>query len=191
MSEEILKDLITLLWSCAVGVGLCIFYEILKSVRLSFKLPTAITITLDILFSIISAVVTFCLALVRCNGYIRGYVIFGEIVGFIALRLLSFGVIHKIFSVIFSIINRIVLRISTVFHRVSDSLFNKIIKSFVILKKQLRSLLQMMYNHIGEKYKRKRRAKDDRKNKTHNDIKTKSPTAKTHKARKEKSKKRG
>ena len=195
MSEEIIKDLITLLWSCAVGAGLCVLYEILKSLRISFKLPTVLIIALDILFFGVAAVVTFCLLLVHCRGYVRGFVIFGETVGFTALRILSFGVIHKFFSVIFGIVNRIVSHISTVFHRIFSGLLNKIIKSSVILKKQLRTVIQMMYNHIGEKYKRKRRAQSGKQknnsNETHSVIPPDTRPKKKRKTRKEKGNARG
>ncbi len=59
----------------------------------------------DIAFWLIIAVATFCFLLIRCRGEVRGFVLVGEGLGFLVLRLLLSEAIIKFFLVLFAAVD--------------------------------------------------------------------------------------
>lgn len=164
MSGSVVYDMLTLGIAAAVGALLGVWYDILKSIRLSFKLPFLAVFALDLLFFIVAAAVTFCLLLVRCRGYVRGFVIFGECVGFAVLRLtlskpivcaLKF-LLNIIKSTVVFIIDRIIkparLCIFNISARILHAEMNIIVKSLLCVKKMLQRTVKLVYNYREEKY---------------------------------------
>lgn len=164
MNGSVAQDLITLGISAAIGAALCVLYDVLKSIRLSFKLRFPLLFVLDLLFFIVSALVTFSLLLVRCRGYVRGFVIIGEAAGFIFIRMILRDLVATALSiairaiktaVIFiyvHIVRPIKLSILTVLRRISRSLLNIIVKSAFLLKKLLQRIRLLVYNYNEKKH---------------------------------------
>lgn len=82
-------QIITMLVSAAVGGALCIIYDIMRGIRRGGALTGFWQVLCcDILFWILSAVVVFCLMLVKTSGVVRSYLVVGLMVGFLIVRLL-------------------------------------------------------------------------------------------------------
>ena len=81
-------DFLTFLWCVVLGAALCILYDLFKSIRLAVRLRGIPLFVLDFLYFILAAVLTFFMMLVRCFGEIRWFVLGGELLGFILMRLL-------------------------------------------------------------------------------------------------------
>lgn len=76
-------QVVSFLFSLALGVCFCAFYDIFRAVRLVWC-PKGLTVFLqDIIYFCILSVVTFIFLLSITNGEIRGYVLFGILLGFL------------------------------------------------------------------------------------------------------------
>lgn len=79
-------QVINLLYSAAFGIIICLIYDILRSLRCVFSFKNSTVFFQDILFFIILAITVFCFLIVTTNGQLRGYIIFGIILGFLICR---------------------------------------------------------------------------------------------------------
>ncbi len=194
-------DLATIAFALVMGMLLCVLYEIFKAVRLSFPIGSVAIFVLDILFWVISAVVTFCLLLVRCRGYVRWFVLASETVGFVIWRILlgermlkvAVAILKAIKSVISFVSKRIIMpitaRISTILRKVLGSLLSIMGKCAINLKKVLQQRCKLLYNWIDIKCKRRGfvsgTGKRTKGSSTTNASKTKQTSRKKEKAKKQ------
>ncbi len=79
------------LLSLGLGFLLGIFYDIVRTVRISFTKSRAAVIIFDILYFLFVAVATFLFILSVNKGEIRFYFLFGEIIGWL-IYYFTFGV---------------------------------------------------------------------------------------------------
>lgn len=79
------------LLSLGVGFALGVFYDILRTVRLSVTNSKAATVIFDVLYFAVFGLATFLFILAINKGQIRFYIIFGEVIG-AAFYYFSFGV---------------------------------------------------------------------------------------------------
>ncbi len=76
----------TFLLSLLLGVAFCLVYDTVRTIELKFRMsPTAVFFT-DVLYFAVIAIFDFCFFLVRTNGEIRGFVLAGQLVGFLACK---------------------------------------------------------------------------------------------------------
>lgn len=94
----------------AVGFGffIGILYDLFRTLRLLLTNGKRAFLVSDILFSLAAGLFTFLFALVQLDGTIRGYALFGEIIGFLIYSV-TFGVFFTKLS------DRIVRGISRIF----------------------------------------------------------------------------
>ena len=69
------------------GVVLCLVYDLMRIFRLAVPPGKVLAFFEDVLWFFIAAVVTYLVCLAECNGEVRGYVLIGEIIGFLICRL--------------------------------------------------------------------------------------------------------
>ena len=81
-------DFLTFLWCVILGATLCMLYDLFKSVRLAVRLRGISLFFLDLLYFILAAILTFFMMLVRCFGEVRWFILAGELLGFVLMRLL-------------------------------------------------------------------------------------------------------
>lgn len=129
--------------SVVLGVLLCVFYDIIKSLRLTFDFSSVAIFLQDIIYACVSAFVTFLFLLSVTNGEMRGYVIFGVSVGFILSRFTLSRFFCKILKIIFSSIKMLFGGFGRWFYLKFDLLTEKIIK---ICKKTLKSVKKLLKN---------------------------------------------
>lgn len=88
---------------CALLLGgiFSFFYDILKSIRLSFKPRSAIVFIIDILFFTTIALVIFFYLLASTSGEVRIYILIGCLIGFFLTRVLLSKFICFLFVFVF------------------------------------------------------------------------------------------
>lgn len=96
---------LTFLIALGIGVSLCLLYDVFRIIRIGWP-PSAVSAFIeDIIYWFFSALITFCLLIVRCSGEIRGYVIFGELLGWIFCRFTVSVVLVKTADSIFKFLS--------------------------------------------------------------------------------------
>lgn len=106
----------------AIGFGFCIgiLYDVFRMLRLLLcGGKNKAFLVSDILYALVAAVLTFLFALTLLNGGIRGYVLFGELLGFL-IYYISFG----------AFVVRMTDKITAFLRRVFGRIFRAIAKPF-------------------------------------------------------------
>lgn len=119
-------------YSLVIGVGLGVVYDIFRITRLLFPKSFFLTFFQDILFWIISLVVTFFFSLVYNNGELRLYIIIAEILGFLAYYFTFGRVVFWLFR--------------STFKRVKNFLDNIYKKTRKIVKKTSKNVKKPLQN---------------------------------------------
>ena len=91
------------LYSIGIGVALGLIYDFIKIDRIVFKRKNLFVFCGDILFWLISTFVFFSFSVVFSNGQIRGYLLFGSLLGFLIYKL----TLSRIFILIVSPLKRV------------------------------------------------------------------------------------
>lgn len=135
--------------SLAVGILLCLFYDILRAFRAEKVCGSIVIFIQDVCYWLISALFVFSFLLVTTNGELRGYVFFGTAVGFFLCRLTLSVICFKIFRFLwrhtihfFVLINAGFTRFISVFNRFYTKCFKK---ADFLLKKLLKSTVGLLY----------------------------------------------
>ena len=79
-------QILTFWIAAAVGVGLCLFYDLFRLARLVRRPSRGGAFFQDLLWWAVAAVVTYGLLLVRCKGVVRSFALLGEAAGFALCR---------------------------------------------------------------------------------------------------------
>lgn len=127
--------------SLVLGILLCVFYDIIKSFRLTFNFSTIAIFLQDIIYSVIAAFATFLFLLSVTNGEMRGYVIVGILAGFILSRVTLSRILCKFLKIIYGGIKRLFGAVSKGFYLSFDLLTEKMLKIF---KKTLKSVKKLL-----------------------------------------------
>ena len=97
------------LLSAVLGGMFCIFYDLFRAVRLAVSHSVFTIFIEDILYFCFISFFSFCFLLATTNGQVRGFVIFGIVIGFFITRCTVSFVLMKIYSFvlkwIFKILN--------------------------------------------------------------------------------------
>ena len=105
------------LLSAALGVILCIIYDVFRSYR-KVKLPSVIAVFVqDVVFFALSAVLTFLLLIATTKGQIRAYVFLGIIIGFAVCRISLSIIIFKVLVWLFKKCKSLLRLINGIFSR--------------------------------------------------------------------------
>lgn len=136
-------QIFTFLISLAMGAAICLLYDLFRIFRLCVKCGGISVFVQDMLFFTTSALLTFFLLMVRCNGELRLYVFAGEIFGFIIFHITVSRVIMKISSAIVKSTKKMIAFISRKFYRPLRSALHRV---GVKLSVRLRSFLDKLLN---------------------------------------------
>lgn len=102
----------SLLYSVILGALICVFYDIISAVRLTGNNSFISVCIQDLFFWIVSAFAVFFFLLGVSNGEIRGYIIFGILIGFILLKITLSKYIVKTLKTVFKFIRKILRKIN-------------------------------------------------------------------------------
>ena len=137
-------EAIAFLYSIAMGAVLCVLFDMFCVMRM-FVRPTILSaFWQDIVFWLVAAVLTYCFLLVHCYGIIRGYVLFGELLGFLLCRFTLSAVFIAMMSQVVRAVKSVVAFLrARIFRPVS-----KKIRIFVRLTVQKALVLQKTKNNL-------------------------------------------
>ena len=105
------------LYSLLFGVGLGMLYGIIKFIRVAFLSTKTAVIIADI-----ASVALFLYSLAMLYGYVRIYIVFGALCGFLAYRFSLGKLISRIYCPIINAINVIIQKIKTKFKKITKKL---------------------------------------------------------------------
>ncbi len=121
------------LLSLAIGVVIGVLYDLFRILRLCFTDHKAVVVIQDILFWSVSAVLSFLFVFVVNNGAFRGYLAFGELLGF-ALYYFTLG------ALIYRVSGWVVKGIKAVFRWLLKCFLFPFKKLYLVFSPKIRSV---------------------------------------------------
>ena len=135
---NIIDEFYIFLFSINYGLILGGIYDCYKVLRYFSKPKKFLTAVEDILFWLIITLIIFFFLLNKTDGIIRGFVIFGFIIGYIfyikVISKYSYYLLKKIFWLIFTVINEIIKIILYPFKKASEFFVRRVKKMGKLLK---------------------------------------------------------
>ncbi len=139
---------LSFLYSIIIGIILAVFYDILKAIRISFKISDFAVFLTDIIYYIISAVASFCFFLSVSDGEIRFYILFGFVIGFLIWRITVSKFFIIILKYLFSLIFKINKFLSDKIYGFFDAFFSFTVgiskKAIIFLKNSENTLKKLL-----------------------------------------------
>ncbi len=140
--------------SICVGCMFCVLYDLLRALR-KIGVNTFFMVALaDILLWIFYAFATFIFLMATTNGEIRGYILFGELIGFVLFRLSFSKLLFPFFRFVFLKIYAVKVKISSFADKIYvkiERFFSKTIKyvcKFIKrIKKGLKNMFKLLYTN--------------------------------------------
>ncbi len=129
----------TFLCSILSGLILGVLYSVFKCMRRLFSDRRIPTVILDVLYMLVFTVVTTLFSIGFTDGFVRYFVVAGELMGLLGFKLTLGFLIDKLFMVLFKAFSKI------------KRIFQKNISVF--LKKLLKARHKMLYNKVNKKAK--------------------------------------
>ncbi len=143
-----------MLVAAVAGMALCVFYDLMRIIRL-ISPPGKISAFLqDILWFAVASVMTYLICLAECKGEVRFYIIFGEICGFALFRVIVSRWIMRVARPTVKAGKRLVRRMKRAILRLVRPIKGYISKKIVKIrsqkpkkeKKHLRLPIPLLYN---------------------------------------------
>ena len=117
------------LWSLVMGAALGVLYDIVRAARMAVRAGRVHIIISDVLFFAVCGVLTSLFALPFNKGDVRGFILFGEAVGFLAYRLTVGTVMGKVYAFFARIFQSFVQKI----RKFLEKIFKYLLKAMGIL----------------------------------------------------------
>lgn len=170
MEIVITKQLILFLWSVVLGVALSLIYSFFRVVRKYLPKYKAVIFLSDLVFWLLTALVNFIFFMSTNSGVLRGYIILGELCGFIlcyfTLGRLLYAVVTRVVSFVIKIIMTIlgfifrpVLAVLGFIRKIIQKSFNYFLKFIKKVCKKLQYRLKrinvLLYNILKNAKRRK------------------------------------
>ena len=137
LEVTISSQLYTFLYSILSGVVAGAVYTLFGLFRTVFKNSRSVTFICDILFMLIFAIITYIFSVGYTDGFVRVYVLAGEITGFLVFKFTLGSLLQRVFRSAFSIFGKFSL------------ILQKNISQFA--KKLLKQSHKMLYNKHKKK----------------------------------------
>ena len=146
------------LWSVCVGGLLGVCYDVFRIIRIAVPGGKALIFLQDLIFFLIAAIVSFLFLLANNQGVIRGYLLAGELLGFVLYYFTVGSLVYKAASAIINLMKkilRVLLRPFVLLFQFLGRILGKCAKgigrffkkSFNNLKNGLQSKAVRVYNH--------------------------------------------
>ncbi len=165
------EQMLTFLFALIMGIVICLWYDFFRIIRLCHHFKQLHIFIQDILFWVVSALLSFFLLMARCSGELRSYVFIAELAGFIICRVSLSRLIMKISGAIIKVVKRFIRFLGRKFYQPLRRAFgrwrikisiniksavDKLINSVNNVKKGLKHRSAVLYNqHINKKNKKK------------------------------------
>lgn len=142
------------LWSLAMGAALAVLYDIVRAIRMAFCAGKVHIIVSDVLFFAVCGVLTSLFALPFNKGGVRGFILFGEAVGFVAYRFTIGAVMGKVYAISARIFQSFVQKT----RKILEKIFKYLLKDMGILLYNVNVVIDKSRKKAQERKKRKRAA---------------------------------
>ena len=143
------------LWSLVFGLALGILYDIVRAVRMVLRAGRVHVMISDIVFFAICGVLTSLFALPFNKGDVRGFIIFGEAVGFLTYRLTLGSVMGKMYAVLARVLRGFVQKIRNFL----EKLFDFLLKAIARLVYNVSVVIDKSCKKAAQKRKKRRAAR--------------------------------
>ena len=143
------------LWSLLMGAALGVLYDVVRAVRMAVHAGKIHVIISDILFFAVCGVLTSLFALPFNKGDVRGFILFGEAVGFLAYRLTIGAVMGKVYAFIARILRSLVQKIRKYFEKI----FNYLLKAMGNLLYNVNAVIDKSLKRAADNRKKKHTAR--------------------------------
>lgn len=144
---------LTFLLSMVMGMVLCVIFDVFRIIRIMIKPTVLSALWQDVLFWLIAAVLTYCLLLVQCSGEIRGFVLFGELIGFVLCRMTVSALLIRVAS---AVIKAIKICLSAIRRAIVIPIIEKVKlfgQQLLKILKFFKKVSQNLKNHLNFKRK--------------------------------------
>ncbi len=149
---------LSFLLSMCLGCLMCVLYDIIRAVRKVCLNSFWAVLFTDVFLWVFYAVITFIFLMSRTNGEIRGYILLGELLGFVAFRIslsrlifpiMSFAIIKTsaISKKVRNMINNIYVRIEALIFEIWQQVCKKIKMAVKTAKKLLKNGHKLLYTN--------------------------------------------
>lgn len=165
------------LWSIVFGMALAALYDLLRAIRMLTKARRNAVILTDILFFTLCGVLTSLFALPFNKGSVRGFIIFGEAVGFLSYRLTLGSIMGKIYAHIARILRRFI----QIIHKKIIVFFDLLLKMTSSLVYNVDVLIYKLRTGVSGYLKKHRKAAEQKKRGRRKDIKNEQKNKSKHK----------
>lgn len=122
MTISLAGQTIAFLYSCALGAALCVLYDVFRALRVFFMFGRALTAVFDLLYFFLAAIFTFAFFMAISRGEIRGYLCFGELIGWLLYYETIGSWSFRLQNGVFRFLRRTVRKIALPFRRFSQKL---------------------------------------------------------------------
>lgn len=158
---------LTFLLSLLGGAVLCLLYDLFRIFRLSRSTSRVGLFVEDVLYFVLCGFLTFCFFIVRCSGEIRGYVLLGELLGFVvcrctlsALLLCAAKYVYRFIRRLFALLARPLRALARFLRKKTGPMMGCLGKlpNFALqtVKKLLKAPRSLVYNHSNKKARKRR-----------------------------------
>lgn len=115
------------LWSLALGVLLGVLYDMVRALRMTLRAGRLHVAVSDVIFFAVCGVITSLFALPFNKGNVRGFILFGEAVGFLGYRLTLGSVMGKVYAITACKLRGFVQKI----RKILEKIFKYLLKAIV------------------------------------------------------------
>ena len=147
------------LFSLLMGAALAVVYDLVRAVRMTLKARSVHVMISDIVFFTLCGVATSLFALPFNKGDVRGFIIFGEAVGFLVYRLTLGSIMGKIYAHMARIFRKIVQKIYKFF----ENIFSLLLKITTLLLYNISVLIDRLHRNAIENRKHHRAEREKQK----------------------------
>lgn len=153
------------LFSVVLGIALSLIFDGFRLTNVIFSQTAKKIFIKDIIYFILSAIITFIFILIVNMGEIRVYIISGEIIGWIIYRLTVGSIIYKALFTVIVFIKKYLNKIKRyIISKLPKKQINKLNKRFEKLKRRVIETLKVKINIKGKKHIKNKKQKNILKN---------------------------
>ena len=145
------------LWSLVLGAALGVLYDVIRAARMVLRAGKIHVLISDVVFFAVCGVITSLFALPFNKGNVRGFILFGEAVGFLAYRLTLGAVMGKVYA----FLSRVLLSFVQKIRRNLEKIFNYLLKAMGILLYNVNVLIDKSLKRAADSRKKKHTAKQN------------------------------
>lgn len=97
---RVAPETILFLYACLLGAALGVFYDLFRMLRMVTGGNAVLVFAEDLVFALAAAGVTFWFCLASCHGWLRGFVLAGEGLGFLLYHFTVGELVIRLFALL-------------------------------------------------------------------------------------------